>query len=73
MTKWRPNRRITFNRWEECPRCGLDWPKKALRREPETGALVCPECFDEPSHADLKARGEARTTETRQSSPWDPE
>ena len=71
--KWRPNRRITFSRWERCPRCGLDWPKKELRREPETGAVVCFECFDEPSHADIKARSEAKTTETRQSSPWNPE
>jgi uncharacterized Zn finger protein (UPF0148 family) len=73
MITWKPNRRITFNRWEECPRCGLDWPKKALRREPETGSVVCPECFDDPSHQDIKAREEPRTADTRQSSPWDPE
>jgi len=73
MTKWRPNRSVTFNRWKACSRCGLDWPVKELKREPETGALVCIECLDEPCHADIKARGEVRTSGTRQSSPWDPE
>jgi len=73
MEKWRPNRRITFSRWEDCPRCGLPWPEKALKREPETGSLVCPECFDKPSHADIKARGEPKTADARQSSPWQPD
>ena len=35
----------SFQKWEECPRCGLDWPKSMLRRE-YTGIKVCPECFD---------------------------
>jgi len=71
--KWRPNRKVSFNRWKDCPRCGLPWPEKALRREPVTGLLVCPECSDEPSHADNVARGELKESTGRQSSPWNPD
>ncbi len=50
MTKWRPNNKITFSKWQDCERCGLPWPLKALRRQ--RGLLVCPECWDNPSHED---------------------
>ncbi len=36
----------TFQKWDECPRCGLDWPKNLLHRD-YTGARVCSECYDE--------------------------
>jgi len=68
--KWRPNRRVTFNKWKDCPRCSLPWPESALRREPETGSVVCPECFDGPSHADRMAKGEL--PETREKV-WEPD
>lgn len=42
-------RHFTWQRWEECPRCGLDWPKDQLKRE-YTGAKVCPECFDQKGY-----------------------
>ena len=71
--KWRPNRKVTFNRWKDCPRCGLSWPEKSLRREPETSALVCSECFDEVSHAYTKAQGELKESTGRQSAPWTPD
>lgn len=38
--------RKSFRKWEECPRCGLDYPKNTLRRD-YTGAKVCPYCWDE--------------------------
>lgn len=50
MTRWRPNNRITYSKWQECDRCGLPWPLKVLRRQ--RGILLCPECWDEPSHED---------------------
>lgn len=67
---WRPNRRITYNKWKACPRCGLDWPENELRREPETGKAVCLECFDAPSHADLVAKTDL--PEVREKT-WDPD
>ena len=36
----------TFQRWNECPRCGLDWPVRSLRRD-SFGAKVCSECWFE--------------------------
>lgn len=57
-TRWRPNRKVTFNKWQDCNRCGLPWPEKELKREPETGLVVCPECFDKPSHADNIAKSD---------------
>ena len=71
--KWRPNRKVSFNRWKEYPRCGLDWPVKAFKRELETSSLVCPECYDEVSHAYNKSQGELKESTSRQSSPWTPE
>ena len=38
-------RTVTFQRWKECPRCGLDYPVNQLSRD-STGAKVCPECYD---------------------------
>ena len=55
MTEWRPNNKVTGQVWRDCERCGLPWPLKVLRRQGEIeggGALVCPECRDEPSHTD---------------------
>jgi len=38
-------RHITFQKWKECPRCGLDWPVDQLSKD-STGVKVCPECYD---------------------------
>jgi uncharacterized Zn finger protein (UPF0148 family) len=48
-------RHKTFQRWDECPRCGLDWPKSQLRRD-YTGAKVCPNCWDEEGFEENKRR-----------------
>lgn len=68
---WEPNRKVTFNKWRDCDRCGLSWKEKLLRMQ--RGVRVCPECYDEPSHEDRKADGELRDIDERQNSPWDPE
>ena len=51
-TRWRPNNRITFQKWDDCDGCGLPWPKKLLRLQ--RGSRRCPECYDEPCHEDAK-------------------
>ena len=67
---WRPNRGVTFNKWKACDRCGFDWPERALRRQ--KGDLVCPECWDDPSHEDHKAETELKEHEETLR-PWDPD
>lgn len=52
----------TFQRWEECPRCGLLWPKSSLHRD-ASKAKVCPECYDSESHEDAKRRVQIRVEE----------
>jgi len=71
VSKWRPNNKVTFNRWEDCDRCGFSWPVRELKRQ--KGALVCPECLDDPGHEDAKREGELRDPEGRQSFPWVPD
>ena len=71
--RWRPNRRVTFNRWKDCPRCGLSWPEKTFKREAESGSLVCPECFDEPSYAYQKSQSELKESIGRKSALWTPD
>jgi len=68
--KWRPNNKVTFQQWQDCARCGLPWPKRALVTQ--RGVTVCPECFDEPSHEDNKAGG-AVIEEPRVKDPWIPD
>lgn len=65
--RWRPNNRVTFNKWEDCERCGLPWPEPALKIQ--KGTLVCPECWDEKGHADYKREGEP--PETKEPHIWE--
>jgi len=68
------NRAFNFERWRECPRCGLAWPERTFRKELETGQAVCPECYDEPSAEHLKRNAQKNLADTgRQSAPWRPE
>jgi len=68
---WRPNRKISFNRWRDCDRCGHPWPERVQRRQ--RGAIVCPECFDEPCHEDIKQEGTIEGDVGRKSAPWTPD
>jgi len=68
-TPWRPNNRVTFNKWKDCDRCGLPWPENMLRLQ--RGARVCPECYDEPCHEDNVAEQEIR--EDRKEKYWEAE
>ena len=52
----------TFQRWEECPRCGIDWPLSQLSRD-STGAKVCPQCWDATGYDVEKAKIHLRTEE----------
>ncbi len=58
----------TFQRWEECERCGFDWPKSSLKRD-YTGVKVCPECYDEKGHEEemrnVSLKGEELGSEER--------
>jgi len=35
--------------WHECDRCGWDYRTTELKKDGETGHLVCPKCWD-PKH-----------------------
>jgi hypothetical protein len=39
-----------------CQRCGLEYERKRLRREPVTRLLVCPNDYDEPTVQDIQSR-----------------
>jgi len=53
-TPWRKNNRVTFNKWLDCPRCGMPWPESSYVLQ--KGVKVCPECVDQPSAEDLRAQ-----------------
>lgn len=55
-------RRKTFQRWKECPRCGLHWPSTQLSRD-FIGVRVCPECYDEIGHKEELRRVHLRIEE----------
>ena len=52
------NNKITGQKWKDCDRCGLSWPKAQLRRESETGSKVCPNCYDSPQPKHFPIRHE---------------
>jgi hypothetical protein len=57
-------RHVTFQIWQECPRCGIDWPRSQLHRD-YTGAKVCPECYDQEGHAEELRRVRLRIEESK--------
>jgi hypothetical protein len=57
-------RTVSFQIWEECPRCGLDFPRSQLTRD-YTGMRVCPDCYDQSGHAEELRRVHLRVEETK--------
>ena len=56
-------RQYPLNRWvagtykKECARCGWDYLRSELQRDPNTNSLVCFRCIDPPKRV-VKARKE---------------
>ncbi len=71
MLKWRANRKVSFNQWQNCTRCYLPWPKRAYRRQ--RGLELCPECIDDKDHEQYKAEGEMKDPRGPQTAPWNPD
>ena len=44
------NNVVTGEKWQECDRCGFDFPKK--ERVSQDGLKVCPKCVDVKDHED---------------------
>ncbi len=61
----------TFQRWEECPRCGLHWPKSQLTKD-SFGTRVCPECYDQDGHAEELRRVRLRIEELNSNEQLEP-
>jgi hypothetical protein len=47
--------RFTFEKWQECRRCGFHWPKQSLAKDSFTSD-VCPECYDKDGVDEEKNR-----------------
>ena len=50
-------RRVTFQKWRRCDRCGFYYPTNELRRD-YTGALVCEKDYFEKGFNERKAEME---------------
>jgi len=67
-TRWRPNHKVTYNKWKDCQRCSLPWPESDLRLQ--WGVRVCPECYDDLGHKDIKKES---PSEPRLPKVWEPD
>lgn len=46
MRQWPLNRFVSGTYKRECDRCGFDYLRSELMKEPDTGYIVCSKCYD---------------------------